>query len=73
MLPRCPRQDRVARMRLYTSGLRSNANQAHANEPFAQRLSTESICADCRAETSELQTKNSRQITLPAAKSSICD
>ena len=34
MLPRCPRQDRVARMRAITSGLRSNANKAHAIEPL---------------------------------------
>ena len=41
MLPRCPRQDRVARMRAITSGLRSNAYKAHAIEPFAQRLASE--------------------------------
>ena len=38
MLLRCPRRDRVPRMRLYTSGPRSNANKAHVSEPSAQTL-----------------------------------
>ena len=48
---------------LGASGPRSNANQTHANEPFAQRLASETNCKPKRTEISARKSAHGNQRT----------